>query len=83
MADKYKHVESGEWFRVAKREHRNACCDCGLVHVVDYRIVRDDLDHPGDVIEVEGMIEMRVRRDGPATGGMRRAMKRKKKPRGR
>lgn len=28
---------NGEWFRIAKRGHIIACCDCGLVHHIKIR----------------------------------------------
>jgi hypothetical protein len=35
----YRQITVGEWFRVPMRGHVDACCDCGLVHVLKYRIV--------------------------------------------
>lgn len=31
-------VEDGEWVTIAWKGQREKCCDCGLVHVVDYRV---------------------------------------------
>lgn len=59
----YEELEDGKWTEVPRRGHRNACCDCGLVHCVDYRIV-------------DGKIQIRVRRHKRATVAMRRSMKR-------
>lgn len=58
----YYHASDGEWIRVTKRNHREQCCDCGLVHRVNYRIV-------------EGTIEIQTFRDPRATGGARRNQK--------
>lgn len=62
MSD-YEPVEDGKWIRVPARGHKNACCDCSLVHVIDYRISK------------EGALEVRFRRDNRATAAMRRRKK--------
>ena len=49
------------WVRPVIQGYRMSCCDCGLVHVMDFR-VRD------------GVPEFRARRDGRATGQTRRHM---------
>lgn len=55
----YHHVQPGEWVPTKRRGNLEQCCDCGLVHVVDYRI------------NEHNQIEFRARRHGPATGGAR------------
>ncbi len=55
----YHHLQDGEWFRPTMKNFRDQCCDCGLVHKTDFRIV-------------DGHVEFRVFRDGPATGGARK-----------
>jgi len=62
---KYYHVTDGEWLTVAWRDNRDQCCDCGLIHKVNYRVNKD------------GQLEVQVFRDGKATGGARRAKKEK------
>lgn len=57
--DKYHQVVEGEWMPTKRRGNFEQCCDCGLVHVVDYRINKHN------------QIEYRARRHGPATGGAR------------
>lgn len=59
-------LKDGEWVRVPAKGHKNACCDCGLVHVIDYRI--DD----------DGALAIRFTRDKRATATMRRKMKKDK-----
>jgi len=60
MADSnYQQIYAGEWFPVPRREYRQACCDCGLVHVIDFRLRKR-------------AIELRVRVDKRATGQYRR-----------
>ncbi len=57
---KWEQIKDGEWTHVVAQGHRNACCDCGLVHIIDYRIAED------------GTFEIRFRRDKRATAAMRR-----------
>jgi hypothetical protein len=54
----YKQVFDGDWEPLHKTEVV-ACCDCGLVHVIRYR-VRD------------GKPEVQYRRDNRRTGQLRR-----------
>ena len=35
---RYEEAEDSEWFALARRGNRIACCDCGLVHRVDARV---------------------------------------------
>lgn len=60
----YHQLADGEWFRPVRRQFREQCCDCGLVHVVDFRMV-------------DGTIEFRARRDGRATAAVRRRGKKR------
>lgn len=60
----YPEAEDGEWILPVANGHRHQCCDCGLVHKVDYRIV-------------DGKVEFRSTRDGRATGQVRRHLKAK------
>jgi len=59
----YEPVEDGKWIRVPSHGHKNACCDCNLVHSIDYRISKD------------GALEVRFRRDNRATAALRRRKK--------
>ena len=59
----YLHLTDGEWVQVNMRGNKDQCCDCGLVHTVNYRLV-------------EGKIQVQVFRDPKATGGARRNKKR-------
>ncbi len=58
-ASDYHHITEGEWFRPTKRGFREQCCDCGLVHTLNFRIK-------------DGHIEFQTFRNGPATGGARK-----------
>lgn len=36
---RYNIVKDGEWFFPGRKRYRLACCDCGLVHEVDFALV--------------------------------------------
>ncbi len=36
---KYKQVTEGEWVQPVKNGYKMMCCDCGLVHIMNFRIV--------------------------------------------
>ena len=52
------HVKSGEWVEPVRRGQRIVCCDCGLVHSVDFRVRR-------------GRVQFRPRRNRRDTARMR------------
>lgn len=58
----YVEAVPGEWLHVWKRYMRDSCCDCGLVHKHEYRIVGNQ-------------IQMRSWRDNRATAANRRRKK--------
>ena len=58
----YDVIWYGEWTRPRLRDFREQCCDCGLIHRLDFRIVG-------------GRIEFRTRRDDRATAAARRSFK--------
>lgn len=58
----YEQIIEGEWYRPTMKGHRNQCCGCGLVHVVDYRKLKVGL-------------EVRVKVDQRATAAARRGFK--------
>jgi hypothetical protein len=35
---KYPRVTDGDWVRPFMKGYRMMCCDCGLVHVVNFRV---------------------------------------------
>jgi hypothetical protein len=55
----YYEPKAGEWISPIRRFYRLACCDCGLVHRVDFRVHK-------------GRAEFRVYRLDRATAAMRR-----------
>jgi hypothetical protein len=58
----YHHVEDDEWMQVDGRDLRHACCDCGVIHDMKFRIRK-------------GKIEYQAKRNPHATAGMRRSFK--------
>jgi hypothetical protein len=62
----YSQIYTGEWQQPPRKNFFLACCDCGLVHRLDFRIVK-------------GHIQFRTFLHPRATAGIRQGMKRKKK----
>jgi hypothetical protein len=58
----YDVISYGEWSRTRMKNFREQCCDCGLIHRLDFRIV-------------DGKVEFRTRRDDRATAAARRSFK--------
>lgn len=61
----YDKPEANEWVRPIRKGYKLACCDCGLVHDMDFRVVH-------------GRVQFRVRRNNRATAGIRVAMRKNK-----
>lgn len=55
-----------QWIRPVRKGYKMACCDCGLVHDLDFRIRKE---WRGNVVE------FRARRNTRSTAAMRRHMK--------
>lgn len=58
---RYEKPGSGEWVQPVRRGYKLACCDCSLVHRLDFRIWRR-------------RVQFRVFRDSRATAAMRRGL---------
>ena len=58
---KYETPEADEWVQPVRKDYKLACCDCGLVHDMDFRIKR-------------GRVQFRVRRNNRSTAGIRVGM---------
>lgn len=37
---KFEQVQSGQWVQPRRRGYKMCCCDCGLVHTMNFRIVK-------------------------------------------
>lgn len=70
---KYTTPADGEWVQPVRKGYRMRCCDCGLVHTLDFRITN-------------GRVQFRAERNNRATGAVRshfsqiRVIKKRKKP---
>jgi len=61
---KYDRPKAGEWITPIRKGYKLACCDCGLVHKTQFRIVTDQ--------QGRKRIQFRVWLDNRATAAMRR-----------
>lgn len=59
----YLKQEDNEWVQPVRKGYKLACCDCGLVHEMDFRIHK-------------GRVQFRARRHNKATAGKRAAKRR-------
>jgi hypothetical protein len=67
---RYHVISYGEWTRPRMTNFREQCCDCGLIHRLDFRIV--DARRGGRAAGRGLRIEFRTRRDDRATAAARR-----------
>lgn len=73
MARRHYHsVKDGEWV-TPTRQHRMACCDCGLVHDMTFRIVRIERLNGRKYGKLA--IQFKPSRNERATAGRRRSAK--------
>lgn len=70
---RYDQLQDGEWCRPAHRGFREQCCDCGLVHTVDFQVC----DHEGRPVKLPRgwFVRFRASRNPRATAAVRRAFK--------
>lgn len=61
---KYDTPKAGEWVQPIRKGYKMACCDCGLVHTLDFRLYKR-------------RIQFRAFRNNRATAAIRRNMKTK------
>lgn len=57
----YEKPKANEWVQPINKGYKMACCDCGLVHDLDFRVYR-------------GRAQFRVRRNNRSTAMIRRHM---------
>lgn len=70
MGRKYPESEAGEWVQPIRRGYRFRCCDCGLVHILDFKLVPWGLGKK---------ILFRAFRDNRATAAVRRHARKSEK----
>lgn len=56
---KYYQVTDGQWMEVPKHNFHMQCCDCGLVHVMNFKTSK-------------GKVYVQAYRDNRSTGQVRR-----------
>ena len=54
MKEKYSQVYEGEWIAPIKTGYKEACCGCGLVHRINFRITK------GRGLEVQCFVDNRA-----------------------
>lgn len=63
QAMSYPAIAPEEWVYPVMTRYKMACCDCGLVHELDFELIED------------GKIRFRARRNNRSTVHVRRRMK--------
>lgn len=63
MSEEYPKVKANEWVQPCRKGYKMMCCDCGLVHELDFRIVKDKRGR--------SFIQFRARRDDEETAEQR------------
>jgi hypothetical protein len=61
---RYGKPEAGEWLQPVRKNYKMRCCDCALVHTINFRIKN-------------GRVQLQAFRDERATGQSRRWMKKR------
>jgi len=73
-----------DW-QLPTRHYRLACCDCGLVHDIEFRVSRAERQPNGSYViyshdPTDCVVQFRVRRNNRSTAQVRRHRKRKQSP---
>ena len=72
----YPQPKSHEWVNPVLKDYKMACCDCGLVHSIDFGLFQDLGDKVKRAkIPKKHLIAFRVRRDSEETRKMRKYYK--------
>ena len=67
-----------EWLQPTMSHYKMACCDCGLVHDMQFKVVRVIQDKGNGYLEVKSTragtfaVHFRAKRNNRSTGQMRR-----------
>lgn len=65
---KFGSVPANQWHKPVKTDYKMGCCDCGLVHNVDFKVV-----NPKTGKEIKGAVVLiRLRRNERSTSAKRR-----------
>lgn len=88
MNKKYPKISQNEdgwsaWLKPVMKNYKMGCCDCGLVHNIDFKIIKEgklvkeygDGNHVFEYSEVSNpkyQVSLRASRNSRATGQLRR-----------
>jgi hypothetical protein len=79
---RYEQPEAGEWIQPIRRGYKMRCCDCGLAHRLDFRVIeatgKKIIGGPGRVAGRRFIPQFRAYRDNSATAAIRRKRERAK-----
>lgn len=64
---KYPKIKAGQWIKPRRKGYQMACCDCGLVHELQFKLIKHGKDK-------KSYIFMRAFRNEMATGQIRHKM---------
>ena len=65
---KYPEVKAGEWIYPIRHGYKMKCCDCGLVHTLNFKLIKRGKRH---IILLQGF------RDERSTAAVRREQKKR------
>lgn len=68
---RYQKVAKDEWVQPKMTQYRAACCDCGLVHEIEFRVVSKKT---GKIVQGY-QVQFNADRHPRATAAVRRGMK--------
>ena len=63
---KHDRPEEGEWVQPVRHGYKMSCCDCGLVHRINFRLVKN---------RSGATIQFQVFRDNRSTAAVRREVR--------
>lgn len=66
----YETPEPGKWVQPIPQGYKFQCCDCGVVHRLDFRVVNEHGEKLGDCYKLKA--QFRAYRDNRATSAVRR-----------
>lgn len=75
------NTEFSDWIQPTMNGYKMACCDCGLVHDIDFRVVRVVEELPRGYVKVKDVkansliVQFKARRNNRSTGQKRRGQK--------
>jgi hypothetical protein len=38
---RFKQIKDGEWVQPKRKGYLMKCCDCGLIHAIDFRLLKN------------------------------------------